>query len=152
MSRDVLSIEFATDLDDAWDLMQTHDIRALPVVDRGRYVKGIVTRTDFITHARVREGSSLRHRLRALLLRTTTSHSDKPEAVGQIMTTPVKTASEDMPIVELVPWMSDEGLRHIPIVDAERRLVGMLTQSDLVAALYQNALSHLVAPQPSAAV
>jgi CBS domain-containing membrane protein len=38
--------------------------------------------------------------------------------------------------VELVPLLFDHGLHPIPIVNAEQRLVGMVTQSDLIAALY----------------
>ena len=49
------------------------------------------------------------------------------------------TAAAAMHIVELVPLMSDAGLRQIPIVDAEGRIAGMVTQSDLVAALYRAA-------------
>lgn len=52
------------------------------------------------------------------------------------MATPAVTAPEDMHVVELVPLLSDRGLHHIPIVNAEQRLVGMVTQSDLIAALY----------------
>ena len=66
---------------------------------------------------------------------TTTSHSDKPEVVGQIMTRKVRVASADRPIAELVPLFASTGHHHIPIIDAERRLVGIVTQSDLVAAL-----------------
>jgi|GEM_PF-4254853 len=46
------------------------------------------------------------------------------------------------------PWsivggnmLSDQGLHHIPIVNEERRLIGMVTQSDLVAALYRGRLA-----------
>jgi len=52
------------------------------------------------------------------------------------MTSPVQTATEQESVVELVPRLSDQGLHHIPVVDDERRLSGMVTQSDLVAALY----------------
>jgi CBS domain-containing membrane protein len=43
----------------------------------------------------------------------------------------------DAHIVELVQPLSDSGIHHIPIVDDQRRLVGMVTQSDMVAALYR---------------
>jgi CBS domain-containing membrane protein len=46
-----------------------------------------------------------------------------------------------MHIVELVPLLSERGLHHIPIVDAERRLIGMVTQSDLIAALYAGSVA-----------
>ncbi len=40
-------------------------------------------------------------------------------------------------VVELVPLFSEGGHHHIPIIDPERRLVGIITQSDLVRSLYQ---------------
>jgi CBS domain-containing membrane protein len=63
--------------------------------------------------------------------------SSKPEVVGQIMTRQVRVASEERPMVELVPLFSEGGHHHIPIIDGERRLTGMITQSDFVRALYR---------------
>ena len=59
------------------------------------------------------------------------------------MAAPVYTALESMHIVELVPLLSERGLHHIPIVNAERRLVGMVTQSDLIAALYAGTVERI---------
>jgi CBS domain-containing membrane protein len=36
-----------------------------------------------------------------------------------------------------VPLFGSTGHHHIPIVDADQRLVGILTQSDLVAAVFR---------------
>ena len=51
------------------------------------------------------------------------------------MTRQVRVASADRHLAELVPLFADTGHHHIPIIDAEQRLVGIITQSDLVAAL-----------------
>ncbi|KQU81653.1 MULTISPECIES: HPP family protein [unclassified Rhizobacter] len=147
MSKDVLTVEFATELDVAWGLMHEHAVQALPVVDRMRRVIGIVTRSDFLAQLELRDRRDIGRRLRALLARNTSSHSDRHEVVGQIMTAPVKTAFASMPAVELVPLMADVGLHHIPVVDEQRKLVGMVTQTDLVGALYEICLSRLSAPR-----
>ena len=141
MSRDLVTVDFGTLLEDAWLLLRQHRIKALPVVDRVRRVIGIITLVDFMKHANLDIYDGFQIKLRRFLRRSTKSHSDKPEVVGQIMTSPVRTAAIDMHIVELVPLLSDAGLHHIPIVDAERRLAGMVTQSDLVAALYRGKLA-----------
>ncbi len=143
MSKDIVSVVFGTPLGEAWQLMREHSVAALPVLDRGRYVIGIVTRSDFIHQADPSNFAGLRARLKAFLKRTEHSHTDKHEVVGQIMSKPVKTATDTTPIAELVPLMSDEGLHHVPVVDAEQRLVGMITQTDLVAALYETSLAQL---------
>jgi len=140
MSHDVMSVEFATTLEEAWGLLRQHRIKALPVIDRARRVIGIVTLVDFLKHANLDVYEKFDYKLRQLIRRTREMHSDKPEVVGQIMTAPVSSAAHDTHIVELVPLLSDKGLHHIPIIDDERRLTGMLTQSDLIAALYRGRL------------
>lgn len=139
MSRDVVTVEFATPLEEAWRLLHHHRIRALPVVDRRHRVIGIVTLADFLRHAQLdpTEPRSLGQRMRQLLRVTPGTHSDKPEVVGQIMTAPVQGVHPDEVVVLAVPRLSDLGLHHLPVVDADRRLLGMLTQSDLLAALYR---------------
>jgi len=142
MSGDVVAVEFSTELAEAWRQMRAHRLQALPVVDRARRVIGIVTKTDFLQHAGTHDYEKLGDKVRSLLRRTPHTHSIKPEVVGQIMSKSVKTASVRLPIVQLVPLMADEGVHQIPVVDDERRLVGMVTQSDMVAALYVNNLSR----------
>ncbi|MBP6899941.1 MAG: HPP family protein [Burkholderiaceae bacterium] len=143
MSRDVVTVDYATPLDEAWTLLHQHHIQALPVIDRARRVIGIVTLADFLRHAELdpRDHRGLGQRLRRLLAPTPGMHSDKPEAVGQIMSSPVHTAEADEAVVSLVPRLSDQGLHHVPVVDAERRLVGMMTRADLVATLYRAQVS-----------
>jgi CBS domain-containing membrane protein len=142
MSGDVVAVEFSTELAEAWRQMRAHRLQALPVVDRARRVIGIVTKTDFLQHAGTHDYEKLGDKLRSLLRRTPHTHSIKPEVVGQIMSKSVKTAFVRLPIVQLVPLMADEGVHQIPVIDDERRLVGMVTQSDMVAALYVNNLSR----------
>jgi CBS domain-containing membrane protein len=57
--------------------------------------------------------------------------------VGQIMTRQVRVASADRPVSELVPVFSEDGHHHIPVIDAEARLVGVITQTDLFRSLYR---------------
>jgi len=49
----------------------------------------------------------------------------------------------DPQVVELVCLLSGRGLHCLPGVDAQRRLVGMITRTDLIAALYRNWLKQL---------
>jgi CBS domain-containing membrane protein len=136
MSRDITSVEFGTELEDAWALLRFHKVGAIPVVDPARRVIGIISLVDFLKRANLKTYETFEDKLIKFIRRTPGLTSEKPEVVGQIMATPAFTAREDMHIVELVPLLSDHGLHHVPIVNAERRLVGMVTQSDLIAALY----------------
>ncbi len=135
MSAPVITVEFGTPLAEAWALLQQHRIKALPVVDRVQRIVGIVTRADFMRAAEAQQREGLAGRLQSLLKPSPTTHSSKPEVVGQIMSRQVRVASAERAIAELVPLFSATGHHHIPIVGEQARLVGILTQSDLVKAL-----------------
>jgi CBS domain-containing membrane protein len=137
MSGDPVSVEFGTPLRDAWDLMRGRRIKALPVIDRSRRLVGIVTLADFMRHAGIDRQHDIGGRLRALIRPDGRTHSDKPEVVGQIMTRQVRVASVDRHVAELMPLFAEGGHHHIPIIDGDGRLVGMITQSDFVRALYR---------------
>lgn len=144
MSKNVVSVEFGTELQDAWTLLSEHKIKALPVVDRAQRVIGIITQSDFIKHAKLDLHDGFEHKLKAFIKRTAGINSDKPEVAGQIMTAQVVTANANMHIIELIPLMSQNQLHHhIPVVDTNRKLVGIVTQSDLVSALYHGRVANL---------
>ena len=129
------AVEFGTELHTAWALMRVSGVKALPVVDRARRVVGIVTVADFLNLARLDDHHGLAARLQNLMRPSGHTHSDRPEVVGQIMTRQVRVVSAHRHAVELLPLFSEAGPHHLPVIDQENRLVGILTQSDLVRAL-----------------
>lgn len=137
MARDVVTVTAATELEQAWNLLRSHKVKALPVVDDFRRVVGIVTVADFLRQLDDTTAAGLATKLQGLLRRTPGLNAGKAEVVGDIMSTEVRTAREETPVAELVHQLSDRGLHHIPVVDERETLVGMVTQSDLVAALYR---------------
>ena len=137
MSRDVVTVHFDTDLEDAWRQLRLHRIKSLPVVDTFGGLIGIATLADFLRQIDDTSVAGLAVRLQGLLRRTPGVISQKAEVVGQIMTPTVFTATPDSPIAQLVAKVSERGLAHIPVVDAQRKVVGIVTQSDMLAALYK---------------
>ena len=107
MSRDVIAIDGKADPGAARAYLLKHDLRTLPVIDSERRVLGHVG-----------------------------FHSlQKPASRVQAMTEPALTAHPDTPAMELVDKVSD-GRRHaVIIVDNDNRLQGIVTQTDLLAAL-----------------
>ena len=145
MSRDVVTAEFGTVLGEAWGQMRAHKIGALPILNRARRVIGIVTQTDFLEHGGLDDFNGIRQQLRRFLRPSGLTHSEKAEVVGQIMRSHPATARTDTPIVDLVPLMADSGFHHIPVVDAEQRFAGIVTQSDVMAALYERRFAEAAA-------
>lgn len=139
MSTDLVTVEFGDSLQDAWKLLRERRIKALPVVDKVNRVVGVVTLADFMRHADVDFHHGWVDKLRSFLTPSPTPYASKPETVGQIMVRQVRVASADRHLSELVPLFADTGHHHIPIIDDDKRLVGIITQSDVVAALCRSA-------------
>ena len=121
MSHDVVSVLPSTPAREAWQRMIRHAVKALPVVDAQARLLGIVTLHDFFVGHELAAGVAGR----------------ASWLVGDIMTTDVLTAAPGQELVELMHAFSDGGRHHLPVVDEQRRLLGMLTQSDMVAALFR---------------
>lgn len=136
MTRMVITADFAMPLEEAWRLMRERHIKSLPVVDPARQLIGIVTTGDFMKQAQRDAFPGLAERMRDLVRASGASHSDKPEVVGQIMTRKVRVVSADRPLVDLLPLLAEGGHHHVPVVDEGSQLVGIVTQTDLIRALY----------------
>ncbi|WP_084651982.1 HPP family protein [Ottowia thiooxydans] len=137
MTPNPVSAQFGASLADAWALMREHQIKALPITDRERRLVGIVTMADFMRNADLRSHDGIGRRLMNLVRKNGGAQSNRPEVVGQIMSREVRVASEERHVAELVPLFSHGGHHHIPVIDEEKRLKGIITQTDLVRSLYQ---------------
>ncbi|MDO9403806.1 MAG: HPP family protein [Polaromonas sp.] len=137
MSRDLVTVTHSTPLEEAWALLRERRIKALPVVDADFRIVGIVTLADFMRAAELQgQGyQGMDARLRKLL--GAIGASGKPPVVGQIMTRQVRVAGMHRYLVDLVPLFGGSGHHHLPIIGDDGRLAGIITQSDMVAALFE---------------
>jgi CBS domain-containing membrane protein len=142
MISKVISVEYGTDVEDAWKTMLEHKLKALPVTDKANFIIGILTWHDFFKFINLSTYESFPEKLRSFIRRTTNLNAEKPESVGHIMTSSVTVVQETAHIVELIPLMSTKGFRQIPIINSEHRLVGMVYQSHLISALYNASLAN----------
>ncbi len=131
MSKPPLAIEGGVSLKDSWALMRREQIKALPVVDAQHQVLGIVTVADYMRLANLEVHEGLGKRLRTLVM----GRTGQPTMARDIMSPQVQVAQSHQHVMDLVPLFSHGGHHHIPIVDAQQRLVGIVTQTDLVRAL-----------------
>ncbi len=138
MSSPAVSVEFATELNEAWGLMQAKHLQGLPVVDRSRRVIGVLTLENFLRHVEPHSTQGIGDNIRRLLRATTSPYSDKPEVVGQIMSSHFAEALTTTPISKVAALLaSADHPAIVPVLDEDRRLVGILTQTELLAAIYQ---------------
>lgn len=133
MSRNVVSVSRGTRAAAAWSLLRRHHVKALPVTDDTQHVVGIVTRTNLVE----KRAFSLPSRPKLPLVRWFKRGTVPAPVVGELMTTAVCTVKIGTPISELIPIFANSGHHHIPVLDAHQRLVGMITQADLISGLYR---------------
>ncbi|MBU1316629.1 MAG: HPP family protein [Alphaproteobacteria bacterium] len=135
MSRDVVTIAPQTSLRRAWQQLMRGPHKALPVVDADGQLVGIVTQTDFMRMSVLNEHGALSLRARAGRI---LPGKGAPRSVADVMTRRVQSALPETMIAKLVPPMADMGLHHMPVVNHCNHVVGIITQSDLIAALFQS--------------
>jgi len=97
---------------------------ACVIVDEHNKPVGIVTERDF---------------LRRLLAKGLDA---KTTPVSEIMTTDLKLATVEDEVVDWLRMMSDERFRHLPVVDAEGRLINVMSQGDFVSYTWPQLLSQ----------
>ena len=132
--RELHWVDPAARMRQAWDVVRRHRLHSLAVVEAGSgKLVGILTLTDLLQHF---EPSPSRLNLRRLTF-------GREMRVEGIMSAPVVSVHEDAQLADLVHLLADRRMSCLPVVDAEQRLVGMITQSDLVAGLYQNWMKRL---------
>jgi len=83
---------------------------------------------------------SFQQRFQTFIQKLGLLHSDKPEAVGQIMTNDIVVISGDEPIASLIPLMTEQLHKQIPVVDNQNRLLGIVYSNTLIAAIYNRTL------------
>lgn len=124
MSRDVIRVGPQDSIDLAWSRLTRHHINALPVTDEQGRLLGMLSLHDFV----VGQTTADPRRLPRL---------SQARRVEDIMSSQVVSASPRQPIPELARAFADGGLHHMPVLDEQQRVVGMVTPSDLLAVLFQ---------------
>lgn len=127
MSRDVISLDPKQDGAMAWRMLQQHRVKLLPVAQDGQVI-GVVSLVDLLKRLGLHASqwpANLANDVQAVLC----------EPVTHLMSQPARTVQAHQSLADLVPLLSDWGLHQLPVVDDAQQLVGMVTQSDLIAAL-----------------
>lgn len=134
MTPDPITVDVDAPLAEAWRLMRRMQVKALPVVNDRRQVTGILTQGDVLRHA----GQDIRVSELKSPVRPQPADAvlfERGVTVGEAMTREVRVASASSHALDLLPLFSSQGHHHLPVTDEDQRLVGILTQTDLVRAL-----------------
>jgi CBS-domain-containing membrane protein len=113
MSRPVITVAVSATLTDALELLATHRIHYLPVVDEHALLVGMVN-SDDVLGTRRREPRGV-------------------DTVAAVMSAPAVSIGPAAPLAEAMNLLADRGIGALPVVQ-DGHVVGILTQSDVVTA------------------
>lgn len=119
MSRDVVTIGLDGSAEGARKLLITHNIRTLPVVDETGRLAGTLGLRELMLQGEV--------------------------GIAQVMSE-AQTAKPDEPVVALASSLTDGRTHAVVVVDGDRRVLGIITQTDLLATLTRLLSAKAFAP------
>jgi CBS domain-containing protein len=120
MSRPVVCVHPGTTVRDATALLVDNAFAALPVVDSGGRLVGIVSEADLLRGA-IRDAGYGR--------------SGRGTPVAGVMTTPVATTPAGATLAELRDMMLTRRTRCVPVVDSDGALLGVVSRGDVLRSL-----------------
>jgi CBS domain-containing protein len=119
---------------------------ALPVVGEGNRLVGIISDTDLLERGDMEVSISLKRASDPALARSLISRlRQNKRTVAEVMTADPVTIGPIASLSEAARLMGKRNLKRLPVVEAGKRLVGMLSRFDILTA---HAASHL--PQSAA--
>lgn len=122
MTTPVITVTPTSPLREVIQLMETHNIRHVAVVEDGNRLLGLISHRDVL---RSQEGS-----LSGSPSEEQT-HMNRWIEARWVMTKEVRTVYPDTPALEAAKTLRDHGYGCVPVVE-EGRLIGMLTEADFV--------------------
>ena len=124
--RDVMAphppaIKLGTDITDVVDTLLKHHLTGMPVIDNDEHVVGFVSEQDC---------------LRKLLV--SSYHAEGAPKVEDVMHSDPLTVDVEDSVVDIAQQMLKQKPKIYPVLDQNRRLVGMLIRSHVLRAIKNN--------------
>jgi len=117
MTRDPVSLDMTTSVDDAARVLTTGGFGAAVVIDAAGHPIGVVTKTDLLIHAR-RQG-----------------RVEAPTTIQNVMTTAVFSLRPETPAKSVIDQFLALNVHHLFVMDAAGTLVGVISPVDVLKKL-----------------
>jgi CBS domain-containing protein/PII-like signaling protein len=153
MTQNVVSLRPEMAVQQAWDQMLKNKVKATPVIDSAGRVVGILTDEDLLERAGIQQRLSVALRMDAdEVTQDLRLLESSPLTVNDVMTQPVITALENESLGVATSRMVKSGLKRLPVVDNEGKLVGVLSRLDILRQVANITYETPVPQFPSKAV
>jgi len=134
MTRNPISIGPDADLHAAARLLGENRVSGLPVVDDERRVVGIISEADVLSMTGIQRAHTFKDVIRHVLGEPVPRRRQGTR-VGDFMTSPAITITPDADIRDAARTLDEKRVKRLPVVDDDRRLVGIISRADIVKAM-----------------
>lgn len=144
MTKDVVTVVESDTVEKCANLLSTHGLSGLPVVDSKGKVKGIVTEGDLIRRASRIEGPAALEVLGGIFYLESPKKfmDDLQRSMGflaeDIMTGDVITVSPDKEIEAAATLLVQKRIKRLPVVDKKGNLIGIVSRKDIMNHLFNS--------------
>lgn len=130
MTRAVASAYRGASFKDIVQVMIKRGITAMPVIDEGHRVAGVVSESDLLAKEEHKDGGKRRW----FGTRRDRSSWAKAQALTaeDLMTTPAITVHPEATIVEAARLLDQHRIKRLPVTDDEDHLIGIVSRRDLL--------------------
>ena len=142
MSKVVITADPNDTMREALSLMEENRITALPIVDRRRRCVGILSATDLIGLTRelgeeLDELGQVGNASADRLIDRLKAHNLAAEPLCHRMTGAVAGVEASSSLVRAATEMLRHRVHHLPVIDDQRRLLGIISTSDILNAFVE---------------
>jgi CBS domain-containing protein len=142
--RDVMTTNVATlrpeqPIAQAADELADHRFGAMPVVDASNKLLGLLRDEDLIvSEARVHVPTFINFLSATIPIPSTMHHLEEDlhkvagATVGEVMDTDPVTTEPNATLEDVATVMHDKEVTHLPVVDADYKVIGIIARGDLV--------------------
>jgi CBS domain-containing protein len=138
MNRDVLTVLPTTPLSEAIKILVNRQISGLPVVDESGKLVGVISESDLMWREKGLDRPPYIMLLDSVIYLQNPAKHDRDlhkvlgQTVGEVMTAQAISITADTTIPAAARIMHEKKIHRLPVIDAEERPIGIITQSDIV--------------------
>lgn len=133
MTKDVAAVSGDTPLEDVAEIMAARKVSGVPVIDGDGKVIGVVSEKDLLSVMGAGAASNFMEVIAHCLKgRSCLAVPVREKVAADIMSSPAVTVKEETPVMEVAGLFTQRGVNRVPVVDANGRMVGIVSRGDVV--------------------
>jgi len=132
MTTNVIWVEQDTPFAEIAAALHEYRVSAFPVLDEARQVIGVVSESDLLAKLALGGGEDPMPGMITGILNQHQTEKARAVTAGELMTSPAATVSPDDTVEQAARVMYLRKVRRLPVVDANKRLAGIVTRADVL--------------------